>query len=150
MAGQPLFILLCSGEHEKLQMAAMIASVAAVSERRVQLLVSMNAIFAFDREAAPGQRYSGGAFSTLLVEKGAPDAIGLLRQGRALDVSGWDEERLVGDLFDGCLGLIKIGAKLVLHARSITFQLAEVAASRRLWEEMLAAIAGLRPLVHPP
>jgi hypothetical protein len=38
----------------------------------------------------------------------------------ALDVSGWDEERLVGDLFDGCLGLIKIGAKLVLHARSIS------------------------------
>ena len=46
--------------------------------------------------------------------------------------------------------LIKIGAKLVLHARSITFQLAEVAVSRRLWEEMLAAIACLRPVEHPP
>jgi hypothetical protein len=46
--------------------------------------------------------------------------------------------------------LIKIGAKLVLHARSITFQLAEVAVPRRSWEAMLAAIAGLRPVVHPP
>ena len=46
--------------------------------------------------------------------------------------------------------LIKIGAKVVLHARSITFQLAEVAVSRRLWEEMLTAIASLRPVEHPP
>ena len=46
--------------------------------------------------------------------------------------------------------MIKIGAKLVLHARSITFQLAEVAVSRRLWEEMLTAIAGLRPIEQPP
>jgi hypothetical protein len=50
-----------------------------------------------------------------------------------------------------CERLIKIGAKLVLHARSITFQLAEVAVSRRcLWEEMLTAIAGLQPVEHPP
>ncbi len=33
MASNALYILLCSGEHEKLQMAAMIASVGAVSER---------------------------------------------------------------------------------------------------------------------
>ena len=46
--------------------------------------------------------------------------------------------------------LIKIGAKVVLHARSITFQLAEVAVSRRLWEKMLTAIASLRPVEHPP
>ena len=46
--------------------------------------------------------------------------------------------------------LIKIGAKLVLHARSIIFQLAEVAVPRRLWEEMLTAIAGLRSVEHPP
>ncbi len=46
--------------------------------------------------------------------------------------------------------LIKIGAKLVLHARSIIFQLAEVAVPRRLWEKMLTAIAGLRPVGHPP
>jgi hypothetical protein len=42
------------------------------------------------------------------------------------------------------------GAKVVRHARSITFQLAEVAVSRRLCEEMLTAIAGLRAVEHPP
>ncbi|MCP5112673.1 MAG: hypothetical protein GY953_17755 [bacterium] len=46
--------------------------------------------------------------------------------------------------------LIKIGAKVVSHARSIIFQLAEVAVPRRLWQEMLTAIAGLRPLKQPP
>ena len=46
--------------------------------------------------------------------------------------------------------LVKIGAKVVRHARSITFQLAEVAVSCRLWKEMLAAIAGLQPVEHPP
>ncbi len=46
--------------------------------------------------------------------------------------------------------LIKIGAKLVRHARYIAFQLAEVAISHQLWDEMLTAIAGLRPVVHPP
>ena len=40
--------------------------------------------------------------------------------------------------------------KLLLHARSITFQLAEVTVSRRLWEEMLTAIAGLRPIEQLP
>jgi peroxiredoxin family protein len=119
MANQPLFIVLCSGEHEKLQMAAMMASVAAVSERPVELFVSMNAIFAFERDAPPEKRYKGGAFSKLLLEKKAPDPIELLRQGKmlgdlhvypcsmALDVSGWAEDRLVPDLFEAPLGLTK-------------------------------------------
>ena len=46
--------------------------------------------------------------------------------------------------------LIKIGAKAVRHARSITFQLAEVAVPARLWEEMITAIAGMRPVEQPP
>ena len=119
MAVPDLFIVLCSGEHEKLQMAAMMASVAAVSERPVHFFVSMNAVFAFDGTARPEDRYAGGAFSQLIREKGAPDAIDLLRQGKmlgdlevhvcsmALDVAGWDEDRLVPDLFDGALGLTK-------------------------------------------
>ena len=41
-----LYILLCSGEHEKIQMAGMMASVAAVSERPVEVFVSMNALLA--------------------------------------------------------------------------------------------------------
>ena len=57
MAHKPLLVLLGSGDHEKIQLAAMVASVAAVSERPVQLLVSMGAIFPFARDLIPSQRY---------------------------------------------------------------------------------------------
>ncbi len=119
MTAQPLFILLCSGEHEKIQMAAMMASVGAVSDRAVHVFVSMNALFAFDRQASPEPRYRGGEFSRLLVEKGAPDAMQLFEQGKmlgdlkmyvcsmALDITGWSEDRLVDGLFDEALGLTK-------------------------------------------
>jgi len=119
MTSQPLFILLCSGEHEKIQMAAMMASVGAVSDRTVHVFVSMNALSAFEKDVPPDKRYSGGAFSRLLVEKGAPDAMQLFEQGRmlgdlkmyvcsmALDVTGWSEDRLVDGLFDEALGLTK-------------------------------------------
>ena len=119
MTSQPLFILLCSPEHEKIQMAAMMASVGAVSDRAVHVFVSMNAMFAFDKQATTDARYTGGAFSALLKEKGAPDAITLFEQGKmlgdlkmyicsmALDVAGWDEDRLVDGLFDDTMGLTK-------------------------------------------
>jgi len=119
MTAHPLFILLCSGEHEKIQMTAMIASVSAVSERPVRVFVSMNAVNAFERDLSPAQRYRGGAFSHLMLEKKAPDAIALFGQGRelgdlkmyvcsmALDVLGWEPDRLVPDLFDEVLGLTK-------------------------------------------
>lgn len=119
MPSQPLYILLCSGEHEKIQMAAMMASVGAVSDRAVHVFVSMNALFAFDRQASPDERYKGGAFSTLIREKNVPDAMLLFEQGKmlgdlkmyvcsmALDVSGWSEERLVEGLFDDAMGLTK-------------------------------------------
>ena len=45
--------------------------------------------------------------------------------------------------------LIKIGAKVVRHGGYITFQLAEVAVPRPLFEKIFALIAGLRPLAHP-
>lgn len=119
MAGAPLYILVCSGEHEKLQMAAMLASVGAVSERPVELFVSMNAILAFTKNTSPDQRYPGGAFSQLMKEKRAPDLLMLLRQGKefgdlkiwacsmALDVAGVEMDHLVEGLFDGPLGLTK-------------------------------------------
>ena len=115
----PLFILLCSGEHEKLQMAAMMASVGAVSERSVEVFVSMNAILAFAKDLPAAERYRGGIFSGLLVRKNAPDALTLFRQGKelgdlklwacsmALDIQGWDIGWLVDGLFDGPLGLTK-------------------------------------------
>ncbi len=45
--------------------------------------------------------------------------------------------------------LIKIGAKVVRHGRYITFQLAEVAVSRALFDEILRLIGGLRPRPAP-
>jgi hypothetical protein len=44
---------------------------------------------------------------------------------------------------------VKIGAKIVRHGRSITFQMAEVAVPRALFQAMLAAIAALRPSAPP-
>ena len=119
MTEKTLFIVLCSGEHEKIHMAAMMASVAAVSNRKVQLFVSMNAIYSFQKGIDPNQRYQGGAFSRLMQEKKAPDTLTLLAQGKmlgdmsayacsmALDMLGWTTDNLVEDLFDGELGLTK-------------------------------------------
>ncbi len=45
--------------------------------------------------------------------------------------------------------LIKIGAKVVRHGRSVTFQLAEVVISRRLFAAILQLIDGLRPKPEP-
>jgi peroxiredoxin family protein len=99
-------------------MAAMMASVAAVSERSVQLLVSMNAVLSFKKEVQ-GDRYHGGTFSKLMLEKKVPDAIDLFHQGKALgdlsvyacsmalDVSGLEMNDLVDGLFDAPLGLTK-------------------------------------------
>ena len=90
MAANPLYILLCSGEHEKVQMAAMMASVGAVSERPVEVFVSMNAILVFAKGAPADTRYQGGTFSRLIKDKHAPDAITLFRQGKELgDLKLW-------------------------------------------------------------
>jgi hypothetical protein len=43
---------------------------------------------------------------------------------------------------------VKIGARIVRHGRSITFQMAEVMVSRSLFRRILAAVAALRP--SPP
>jgi peroxiredoxin family protein len=119
MASNPLFILLCSDQHERVQMAAMIASVAAVSDRPVQVFVSMNALVLFGKDTPADKRYQGGAFSKLLKEKHAPDALKLFDQGKelgdlkmwacsmALDIQGWEIGHLVEGLFDGALGLTK-------------------------------------------
>src|SRR5450432_3030262 len=41
--------------------------------------------------------------------------------------------------------LVKIGAKLVVHGRYMTFQMAEVAVPRDLFRRILQMIDGLRP-----
>jgi peroxiredoxin family protein len=119
MSAKPLFILVCSEEHEKIQMAAMMASVAAVSETPVHVFISMGAIYPFQKDLTDDERYKGGRFSQVLKDKKAPDAMMLFEQGKmlgemtihacsmALDVLGWEEDALIEGLFDGCLGLTK-------------------------------------------
>ena len=46
--------------------------------------------------------------------------------------------------------LVKIGAKIVRHGRSITFQMADVMVPRDLSQKILGAIAALRPLPVAP
>ena len=115
----PLFLLLTSGDHEQIQMGAMMASVAAVSERPVQVFVSMNAFLVFRKDLSEDERYRGGEFSKMMRAKNAPDALTLFGQGKelgdltmyacsmALDVSGLEIDDLVDGLFDGPLGLTK-------------------------------------------
>ncbi|CAA7613470.1 hypothetical protein [Magnetospirillum sp. UT-4] len=120
MASTPLFIMLASGEHEKIQLAAMIASVAAVSDRPVQVFVTMNAILAFRRGLSRQERYHGGHFHEQFMIKNVPDALELFEQGRMLgDLKMWacalvldlehldHEKDLVEGLFDGAAGLAK-------------------------------------------
>lgn len=71
-------VVVISGTRERLQMAAMVASVAAVSGDRVTVFVSMNALPFFRRgntESAPAEGLLGG----LLAEKGAPSFMQLFR-----------------------------------------------------------------------
>ena len=116
---KPLSIILCSEEHEKIQMAAMTATIAAVSEREVSIFVSMGAIFSFCIESPKGDRFSGGTFSQFMLENNAPDALDLLKQGKefgklslyvcsmALDITGINEAALIPNLFDEVIGLTK-------------------------------------------
>jgi len=118
MSSPALFILLCSGEHEKIQMAAMAASVAAVSERPVEVFVSMNALAAFRKDTG-GERYTGGEFSKLMQERKAPDSMDLFSQGKmlgemkiyacsmAMDVAGLELDQFVDDVIDATGGLTK-------------------------------------------
>ena len=119
MSAAPLFIVLASPEHEKVQLAGMMASVAAVSERPTQLFVSMAAILVFAKGLSAEARYQGGAFSAAMLKKGAPDALELFEQGKmlgdlkiiacsmALDIQDWSLADLKDGLFDEAGGLTK-------------------------------------------
>jgi len=75
-------IVVVSGMLERLQMAAMIASVGAVSGNEVTVFLSMNALGHFRRGAsAPAAE---GAFGKLLVEKKAPGFKQLFRSAAEL------------------------------------------------------------------
>jgi len=78
-----LFIFCVSGTREKLQMAAMVASVAAASGDEVSVFFSMNALPYFVKghtDEAPSE----GAFGTLLQQKGVPPFKQLFQQAAEL------------------------------------------------------------------
>lgn len=76
-------ILCVSGSHEKLQMAAMVASVGAASGDEVTVFFSMNALSYFvkgNTSVAPAE----GAFGKLLDTKGVPPFKQLFQQAAEL------------------------------------------------------------------
>jgi peroxiredoxin family protein len=68
---EKISIVVVSGERERLQMAAMIASVGAVSGDEVSVFLSMNALQYF-RKGASEPAPPEGAFGRLLEQKKAP------------------------------------------------------------------------------
>ena len=81
-----LNIVLVSGTREKLQMAAMIAAVSAVSDEEVNVFVSMNAIEYFLINAADRRAPSEGNLGELLEDKNAPPFMKLVEQ--AVELGG--------------------------------------------------------------
>jgi len=79
VASEKICVVVVSGTRERLQMAAMVASVAAVSGIEVTIFLSMNAVPHFvkgDSSDPPSE----GAFGDLVVKKKAPDFKTLFRQ----------------------------------------------------------------------
>jgi peroxiredoxin family protein len=79
MAVEKICVVVVSGTRERLQMAAMVASVAAVSGLEVTIFLSMNAVPYFIKGASTDAP-SEGRFGDLMVEKNAPDFKTLFRQ----------------------------------------------------------------------
>lgn len=81
--GDRISIVVVSGTLERLQMAAMVASVGAVSGNEVAVFLSMNALPPFLR-GAPSAAPSEGRMGELLAEKKAPPFKQLFEQAVAL------------------------------------------------------------------
>jgi len=69
--GNRISIMVVSGTIERLQMAAMVASVGAVSGNEVTVFLSMNAL-PFFHKGASAPAPAEGRMGTLLIEKKAP------------------------------------------------------------------------------
>ena len=105
MAADKICVVVVSGTRERLQMAAMAASVAAVSGNEVAIFLSMNAVPHFVKGAATNPP-NEGAFGELIVTKKAPDFKTLFRQAvelgdakilpcsMALDIAGIETDKL--------------------------------------------------------
>ncbi len=81
--GQKIHIVCVSGTREKLQMAAMIASVAAATGDEVSVFFSMNALPYFIKGSA-ADAPAEGEFGTLMAQKGVPPFKQLFKQAAEL------------------------------------------------------------------
>jgi len=105
VAVEKICVVVVSGTRERLQMAAMVASVAAVSGIEVTIFLSMNAVPYFIKGASTDAP-SEGNFGDLVVKKKAPDFKTLFRQAvelgdakilpcsMALDIAGIETDTL--------------------------------------------------------
>ncbi len=83
MSASKICVVVVSGSLERLQMAAMVASVAAVSEHEVLVFLSMNALPHFVKGAAAAAP-AEGEMGRLMAEKKAPPFKMLFEQAAAL------------------------------------------------------------------
>lgn len=110
-------VMVISGNREQLQMAAMVASVGAVSGNDVSVFLSMNAM-EFFKKGSDGNAPADGPMGALLDEKNAPKFLELFEQAvelgdakvypcsMAVDILGLKQEDLA-DFISEPLGLTK-------------------------------------------
>jgi peroxiredoxin family protein len=111
-------IILSSDDHVKVQLAGMIASVAAVSEIEVLVFVSMGAVRKFKKGISEDEKFSGDEFSQVMRKKKVPPYLDLFQQAKefggakiyacpmALEVLEWTKDDME-DVFDDVAGLTK-------------------------------------------
>ncbi len=79
MPSEKISVMVTSNKREQLQMAAMVASVGAVSGNDVTVFLSMNSLNFFIKDTA-GHATPEGPMGTLIEEKNAPDFKELFQQ----------------------------------------------------------------------
>lgn len=80
MSSDKISVVVVSASRERLQMAAMVASVGAVSGHRVSIFLSMNALSYFVAGHNPADVPVEGEFGKLLVSRNAPPFMDLFEQ----------------------------------------------------------------------
>jgi len=80
MASDKISVMVVSNTRERLQMAAMVASVGAVSGYQVSVFLSMNALAYFVKDDSPKKVPTEGHFGELLTSKNAPPFLELFQQ----------------------------------------------------------------------
>ena len=117
MAVQKICVVVVSGSRERLQMAAMVASVAAVSGQEVLVFLSMNALPYFVKDNSDRAPHEG-EMGDLMAEKNVPEFRTLFEQAveygdakiypcsMAMDVLGVEQGGLEGYL-EEATGLTK-------------------------------------------